>query len=81
MNGRQGGNPAKLAHALIGLATSEQPPVRWRPARTPSPASSQKAKDLLDQVDAHRSLSSGLALDGPEITERARIVEADTAAF
>jgi NAD(P)-dependent dehydrogenase (short-subunit alcohol dehydrogenase family) len=29
MNGRQGGDPAKLAAALISLATSEAPPVRW----------------------------------------------------
>lgn len=29
MNGRQGGDPAKLATALIGLATTENPPVRW----------------------------------------------------
>ena len=28
MNGQQGGDPAKLAQALIGLATSEQPPLR-----------------------------------------------------
>ena len=29
MNGRPGRDPAKLATALIGLATSDEPPVRW----------------------------------------------------
>jgi NAD(P)-dependent dehydrogenase (short-subunit alcohol dehydrogenase family) len=63
MNGRQGGDPAKLAHALIGLATSEQPPVRWVAGADAVAGVEQKAKDLLAQVDAHRGLSSSLAHD------------------
>jgi NAD(P)-dependent dehydrogenase (short-subunit alcohol dehydrogenase family) len=29
MNGRQAGDPAKLARALIELADSDEPPLRW----------------------------------------------------
>ena len=63
MNGRQGGDPAKLAAALIGLATSEEPPVRWVAGADAVAGVEQKAQDLLAQVDAHRDLSSSLAHD------------------
>ena len=61
MDGQQGGDPAKLATALIGLATSAQPPVRWVAGADAVAGVEQKAKDLLAQVDAHRDLSSDLA--------------------
>jgi NAD(P)-dependent dehydrogenase (short-subunit alcohol dehydrogenase family) len=63
MNGRQGGDPAKLAQALIGLATSDQPPVRWVAGADAVAGVAQKAEDLLAQVDAYRGLSSSLAHD------------------
>jgi NAD(P)-dependent dehydrogenase (short-subunit alcohol dehydrogenase family) len=63
MNGRQGGDPAKLATALIGLATSDEPPVRWVAGADAVAGVQQKAKDLLAQVDAHRDLSSSLSHD------------------
>jgi NAD(P)-dependent dehydrogenase (short-subunit alcohol dehydrogenase family) len=63
MNGQQGGDPAKLAQALIGLATSGQPPVRWVAGADAVAGVEQKAKDLLAQVDAHRETSSSLGLD------------------
>jgi NAD(P)-dependent dehydrogenase (short-subunit alcohol dehydrogenase family) len=63
MNGQQGGDPAKLARALIGLATSDQPPVRWVAGADAVAGVEQKARDLLAQVDAHRGLSSDLAHD------------------
>src|SRR4051794_948913 len=63
MNGQQGGDPAKLAHALIGLATSDQPPVRWVAGADAVAGVEQKAKDLLAQLDTHRGLSSSLAHD------------------
>ena len=59
MNGRQGGDPAKLATALIGLATSEEPPVRWVAGADAVAGVEQKANDLLAQVDAHRELPRG----------------------
>src|SRR4029453_4903043 len=63
MNGRQGGDPAKLATALIQLATSEEPPVRWVAGADAGAGVEQKANDLLAQVDAHRDLSSALSHD------------------
>jgi NAD(P)-dependent dehydrogenase (short-subunit alcohol dehydrogenase family) len=63
MNGLQEGDPAKLAQALIGLATSEQPPVRWVAGADAVAGVEQKAKELLAQVDAHRGLSSNVAHD------------------
>ena len=63
MNGRQGGDPAKLATALIGLATSEDPPVRWVAGADAVAGVEQKADDLLAQVRAHRDLSISLSHD------------------
>jgi NAD(P)-dependent dehydrogenase (short-subunit alcohol dehydrogenase family) len=63
MNGRQGGDPAKLAAALVQLTTQEEPPVRWVAGADAVQGVEQKAKDLLAQVDARRELSSSLAHD------------------
>ena len=66
MNGRQGGDPAKLAAALIGLAMSERPPARWVAGGDAVTAVEQKARDLLAQADAHRELSSSLDHDSAQ---------------
>ena len=63
MNGLQGGDPAKLARALVQLAGQDEPPVRWVAGADAVAGVEQKAKDLLAQVDAHRELSSSLAHD------------------
>jgi NAD(P)-dependent dehydrogenase (short-subunit alcohol dehydrogenase family) len=63
MNGRQGGDPAKLATALIALTTSEDPPVRWVAGADAVSGVEQKADDLLAQVHAHRDLSISLSRD------------------
>ena len=63
MNGLQGGDPAKLAAALVELAGQDEPPVRWVAGADAVQGVEQKAKDLLAQVDAHRELSSALAHD------------------
>jgi hypothetical protein len=63
MNGRQGGDPAKLATALIGLVTSEDPPVRWVAGADAVAGVEQKADDLLAQVHAHHDLSISLSHD------------------
>ena len=68
MNGRQAGDPAKLAAALVELATQEEPPLRWVAGADAVQGVEQKAKDLLAQVDAHRELSSSLALDDASMT-------------
>ncbi len=66
MSGKQPGDPAKLARALIQLADNDVPPLRWMAGSDVVAAAEQKAKTLLAQIDAHRELSTGLAHDGAE---------------
>jgi NAD(P)-dependent dehydrogenase (short-subunit alcohol dehydrogenase family) len=63
MNGKQGGDPAKLAKALVQLASQEEPPPRWVAGVDAVATVEHKAKDLLAQADAYRELSSNLAHD------------------
>jgi NAD(P)-dependent dehydrogenase (short-subunit alcohol dehydrogenase family) len=63
MNGLQGGDPAKLATALVRLVGQEEPPLRWVAGADAVEAVEQKAEQLLADVDAHRELSSSLAHD------------------
>jgi NAD(P)-dependent dehydrogenase (short-subunit alcohol dehydrogenase family) len=63
MNGRQAGDPAKLARALVELAGSDEPPLRWVAGQDAVEAVDGKARLLLAQVDAHRELSTNLAHD------------------
>jgi NAD(P)-dependent dehydrogenase (short-subunit alcohol dehydrogenase family) len=65
MNGQQGGDPAKLATALVQLASRDEPPLRWVAGADAIATVEQKAKDLLAQADAHRELSSNLAHHDP----------------
>jgi NAD(P)-dependent dehydrogenase (short-subunit alcohol dehydrogenase family) len=61
MNGQQGGDPARLADALIQLAELDEPPLRFAAGADAVATFEQKAKELLAQADAHRGLSSNLA--------------------
>jgi NAD(P)-dependent dehydrogenase (short-subunit alcohol dehydrogenase family) len=63
MNGQQGGDPAKLAAALVSLIDAGQAPARWVAGADAVEAVEAKAKTLLAQVEAHRQLSSSLARD------------------
>jgi NAD(P)-dependent dehydrogenase (short-subunit alcohol dehydrogenase family) len=63
VNGQQPGDPAKLAAALISLAEEENPPLRWVAGADAVAGIEQKAKELLEQIDAYRELSSNLAHD------------------
>lgn len=63
MNGLQYGDPAKLADALIQLAELEQPPLRFAAGADAVGLFDSRAKELQDQADAHRELSSNLAHD------------------
>ena len=63
MNGQQGGDPAKLATALVQLASRDEPPLRWVAGADAIATVEHKAKDLLAQADAYRELSSNLAHD------------------
>jgi NAD(P)-dependent dehydrogenase (short-subunit alcohol dehydrogenase family) len=63
MNGQQGGDPAKLAEALVRLAGQEEPPLRFAAGADAIATVEQKANDLLAQADAHRELSASLAIE------------------
>lgn len=63
MNGKQGGDPAKLAAAIVQLAGTETPPTRFAGGADAVQTFEAKAKALLDQADAHRALSCSLAHD------------------
>jgi len=63
MDGRQSGDPAKLARALVQLAGSVEPPLRWAAGADAVETLEQKARQLLAQADAHRELSGSLAHD------------------
>jgi NAD(P)-dependent dehydrogenase (short-subunit alcohol dehydrogenase family) len=67
MNGRQAGDPAKLARALVELAGSDEPPLRWVAGEDAAEGIEQKARLLLAQVDSHRELSTSLAHDDARV--------------
>ena len=61
MNGKQGGDPAKLANAIVQLAGLKEPPVRFAAGDDAVKAFEAKAKALLAQANAYQDLSSSLA--------------------
>jgi NAD(P)-dependent dehydrogenase (short-subunit alcohol dehydrogenase family) len=63
MSGLQGGDPAKLAKALIQLASQDEPPLRWAAGADAVKQLERKAQLLLEQANAYRELSSSLAID------------------
>jgi NAD(P)-dependent dehydrogenase (short-subunit alcohol dehydrogenase family) len=60
MSGLQGGDPAKLAAALLQLAGMPVPPLRWPAGADAVETFEKKANELLAQANAHRGLSSSL---------------------
>ena len=62
-NGKQGGDPAKLARALIAIAGLEQPPLRFIAGADAIEMTKQKIAALQQQVDAFPDLSTSLAFD------------------
>ncbi len=63
MSGKQGGDPVKLAHAIVRLASLDVPPTRFAGGADAVTVFETKAKALLVDADAHRELSASLALD------------------
>src|SRR3954453_13592102 len=63
MNGKQEGDPAKLAATLVQIVDQDEPPVRWVAGADAVAGVEQKARDLLAQVEAHRDISTALTLD------------------
>ena len=64
MDGKQGGDPAKLAAALVQLAALDKPPLRFAAGADAVQTFETKAKTLQEQADAHRDLSSSLSFSG-----------------
>lgn len=63
MNGKQGGDPAKLAAAIVRLAGLESPPFRFAGGSDALETFETKANLLRAQAEAHRDLSASLAID------------------
>src|SRR5438128_4192149 len=64
-SGRQGGDPAKLARALVAIAGEDPPPRRFIAGADAIALAEQHVADLQAQIDAYRELSTSLALDEP----------------
>jgi NAD(P)-dependent dehydrogenase (short-subunit alcohol dehydrogenase family) len=63
MNGRQEGDPVKLAQALVTIAAQERPPFRFIAGADAIEAAEEKLAERQQQIDAYRELSSSLAVD------------------
>ena len=60
MDGKQGGDPAKLAEALVKLAALEEPPTRFAAGADAMQTFEAKGNALLAQAQAYRELSTAL---------------------
>jgi NAD(P)-dependent dehydrogenase (short-subunit alcohol dehydrogenase family) len=63
MDGKQGGDPAKLADTLVKLVALQDPPTRFAAGADAMQTFEAKANTLLAQGQAHRELSTSLAYD------------------
>lgn len=61
MNGQQGGDPAKLAAALVTLSDSGDLPLRFVAGTDAMAAVEANLKTIQAQINAHRTLSASLA--------------------
>jgi NAD(P)-dependent dehydrogenase (short-subunit alcohol dehydrogenase family) len=60
-NGKQAGDPVKLAKALVTIASEEKPPLRFIAGADAVQTAEQVANTLQAQTNAYRELSSSLA--------------------
>ncbi len=65
MNGKQSGDPTKLAEVLLQLAGHDDHPARFAAGLDALEVFETKAKLLLTQADAHRGLSSSFGFADP----------------
>jgi NAD(P)-dependent dehydrogenase (short-subunit alcohol dehydrogenase family) len=63
MNGQQGGDPAKLAAALVSLSDAGDLPLRFVAGADALEAVEANLDTIKAQIDAHRDLSASLAFD------------------
>ena len=62
-DGQQSGDPAKLARALVTIASEKPPPHRFIAGADAIATAERKIADLEAQIEAHRQLSTSLAFD------------------
>jgi NAD(P)-dependent dehydrogenase (short-subunit alcohol dehydrogenase family) len=63
MDGKQGGDPGKLASAIVQIAGLDEPPARFAAGADALQTFQAKADTLRAQADAHRELSSSLSYE------------------
>jgi NAD(P)-dependent dehydrogenase (short-subunit alcohol dehydrogenase family) len=61
-DGRQGGDPDKLAAALLGIANEEPPPRRFIAGADALAVAERKVAELQEDIAGHRDLSTSLAI-------------------
>lgn len=64
MNGKQAGDPVKLAKALITIASQEEPPRRFIAGADAIAEAERKVAEFQEQINAYRDLSASLAHEG-----------------
>jgi NAD(P)-dependent dehydrogenase (short-subunit alcohol dehydrogenase family) len=64
-NGKQPGDPSKLANALLQIASLPKPPLRFVAGADAVATAEEAGKLLQQQAGAFRELSSSLAFDNP----------------
>src|SRR6266705_2031185 len=70
-SGQQGGDPAKLAQALVAIASEDPPPRRFIGGADAIGLAEQKIADLQAQIAAYRDLSTSLAFEMASLKEPA----------
>ena len=71
-SGKQPGDPAKLAQALLTIASQEQPPRRFIAGAQAIALAEQKVAALQQEINAFRELSTSLAIDEVSVAENRR---------
>ena len=62
-HGQQSGDPAKLAQALLTIASQATPPRRFIAGADAIAVAEQKVQDLQQQINTYRDLSTSMALE------------------
>ncbi|WP_335963003.1 SDR family NAD(P)-dependent oxidoreductase [Halalkalibacter kiskunsagensis] len=62
-NGKQEGDPAKLAKSLITIVNQDEPPLRWTAGADAIAGAEQKVAELQNQINAYRDLSISLSYE------------------
>jgi NAD(P)-dependent dehydrogenase (short-subunit alcohol dehydrogenase family) len=68
VNGKQPGDPAKLADALMRIARQNEPPKRWLAGADAVRDAEKKISDLQQQINAYHDLSTSLAYEDAKAT-------------